>query len=169
MEKGSMDVAGIFARFSYVAFDIGAELRNNLLEEPLLSPLRSSFAAPPIPDLPLARGPQRKHFLQHDALSSVPVPAQSPAFESLSMAGHAPSSSHLTKQVTKKSHLPTPSSGLIPPRLVAVSPAHSNSGVIPAGLAQPPLSPSTSGIVFYILYAPSIFSFKVHSMSGQLL
>ncbi|OVA02522.1 Protein kinase domain [Macleaya cordata] len=132
---------------SYMASDIDAELLNNLVEAPSLSPTHAPFVTPAIPDLPLpvnlphSHRPHRKHFLSHGAPLPALVPAHSPGYGSLTTSGHPPSSSRLSRPLMKRTQVP--SSGVVPHRLVGVAPAH-NAGTIPSGLAQPPFSPRNS-------------------------
>ncbi|KAF8387637.1 hypothetical protein HHK36_026290 [Tetracentron sinense] len=132
---------------SSMAFIVDAELPNYLLETPLVSPTGAPFVTPAIPDLPLPvnpplfHRPHRRHFSPHGAPLPVLMPAQPPDYGPLTTSSHPPSSSRLSKPLMKRSQLPPPSVGLIPPHLSAVAPMHSNAGTIPSGLVQSPLSP----------------------------
>lgn len=127
-----------------VIYITDADLLNNQLEAPLLSPGSAPLDAPAIPDLPLPANlpffhrPRRKHLSPHVA------PAQPPYYDPLITSGHPSTSPHLSKSSMKKFGLPPPSHGLMPPQLVDIAPTHSSAGAIPTALAQPPLSPSIS-------------------------
>ncbi|GFZ04523.1 protein kinase superfamily protein [Actinidia rufa] len=121
-----------------------------LLEANIGSPTRAPLAAPAIPELPLPSNlplthvPVRKHFSAHGVPKFVLPPSPPPNYGPLTTSIHPPSSPHLSKPSMKKSSLVPPSFGLAPPRLADIAPSQHNVGTIPAGLAQPPLSPHTS-------------------------
>ncbi|PSS06060.1 Receptor-like serine/threonine-protein kinase [Actinidia chinensis var. chinensis] len=121
-----------------------------LLEANIGSPTRAPLAAPAIPELPLPSNlplthvPVRKHFSAHGVPKFVLPPSPPPNYGPLTTSIHPPSSPHLSKPSMKKSSLVPPSFGLPPPRLADIAPSQHNVGTIPAGLAQPPLSPHTS-------------------------
>ncbi|PSR85939.1 Receptor-like serine/threonine-protein kinase [Actinidia chinensis var. chinensis] len=121
-----------------------------LLEANIGSPTRAPLAVPAIPglplpaNLPLTHVPVRKHFSAHGVPKFVLPPSPPPNYGPLTTSIHPPSSPHLSKPSMKKSSLVAPSFGLAPPRLADIAPSQHNAGTIPAGLAQPPLSPYTS-------------------------
>ncbi|OVA16785.1 Protein kinase domain [Macleaya cordata] len=132
-----------------MAFNLDAKFPNLLSEELLVSATSAPISTPttsqtPPPNLPLFRRRHHKHFLPRGSPSHTPVPAHPPGYGSLTTSGHPPSNSRLSKPSMKRSHLPAPSNGLLPPRLAAVAPTPSSAGIIPSGLAQPPLSPHIS-------------------------
>ncbi|KAK9281744.1 hypothetical protein L1049_004649 [Liquidambar formosana] len=128
----------------YVIYITDANLPNNQLETPLISPGGAPLAEPTIPDLPLPDNLPLFHRPQWKQISPHVAPARPPYYGPLITSGHPPTSSRLSKPSMKRSGLVPPSSGLTPPRLVGIAPTHSSAGAIPAGLAQPPLSPSIS-------------------------
>lgn len=109
-----------------------AEVPNNRRLTTSESPVGAPQVAPAMPDLPLpanvpqSRGSWRKHFLR---LGS-PVEL-SPT--------HPPLSSHFSEPLMKRSGLPPSFVGF-----KDLAPTQSAIGLLPSGLAQPPLSPSVS-------------------------
>ncbi|KAF4383541.1 hypothetical protein F8388_014041 [Cannabis sativa] len=96
------------------------------------SPVGTPEVAPAMPNLPLpanipeSNGPWRKHFLQ----------LGSPIHLSPS---HPPLTSHFSKPLMKRKELAPSFVGF-----KNIAPTQSDVGVLPSGLAQPPLSPSVS-------------------------
>ncbi|KAF9619807.1 hypothetical protein IFM89_009558 [Coptis chinensis] len=137
--------------FSYMVFSIDAEFPNYLSKASFLAPTGATFSKPVIPSLPLVselplfHRPHRKHFPSYHASPHHLVPALAPDYGSLTTSGHPPSSTRLSKPLMKRSQAAAPSVGFIPPRLVGVAPADSGGGKDSSGLAQPPLSPNSSG------------------------
>lgn len=145
----------------YVIFIVDAEFPRHMpeapLEGPAVTPLSGwshahSGAVPSATDLPLPvtlpffHRPHRKHFPPHRVPTHVLPPAHPPHYGSFMTYGHPPSSSssRLSKPSMQRKQHPAPSSSHLPPRLVGISPMHSNAGGIPSGLAPPPLSPDIS-------------------------
>ncbi|XP_010267980.1 PREDICTED: receptor-like serine/threonine-protein kinase ALE2 [Nelumbo nucifera] len=133
----------------YISFITDAESSNYVLGAPQVSPIGTPFTGPttselPLPaNLPLFHRPYRKP-LPPLAAPAVPVPSPSSDYGSLTTSSNPPSSSRASKPSMKRNQLPAPSADLLPPLLTGVAPEHSNSGKIPSGLAQPPLSPQIS-------------------------
>ncbi|KAJ0113239.1 hypothetical protein Patl1_00869 [Pistacia atlantica] len=129
-----------------VIFITNANSANNLLEVPPVSPTRAPLPAAAIPDLPLPANvpqfhrPRHKHFSLHGAPTVAVAPAHSPFHGPLVTSGHPPTSSSVSKPSMKRSTLVPPSAGL-----ANIAPAQFSNGALPAGLAQPPLSPDSSG------------------------
>ncbi|XP_060217578.1 PTI1-like tyrosine-protein kinase 2 isoform X2 [Lycium barbarum] len=126
-----------------------AELPDKPFEQQPVSLVNKPVEAPGVPDLPLLRNvpafhrQHRKHF-PHGAPWLGLAPAQPPDYGPLVTAAQPPSSSGLSKPSMKKSGLVPPSAGLAPPRSADIAPTQSSPSTLPAGLAQPPLSPHTS-------------------------
>ncbi|KAF4370062.1 hypothetical protein G4B88_028339 [Cannabis sativa] len=105
---------------------------DNLLITSSGSPVGTPEVAPAMPNLPLpanipeSNGPWRKHFLQ----------LGSPIHLSPS---HPPLTSHFSKPLMKRKELAPSFVGF-----KNIAPTQSDVGVLPSGLAQPPLSPSVS-------------------------
>ncbi|XP_040952589.1 probable serine/threonine-protein kinase PIX13 isoform X2 [Gossypium hirsutum] len=114
------------------------------LQVPAQSPTTAAEGAPAVSDLPspsnrpLVHRPSRRHFAPCSAPTLV-APAQSPLHGPLITAGHPPISSRLSKPLMKRSALVHPGMGL-----PNIAPTQISAGPIPAGLAQPPLSPEVS-------------------------
>ncbi|TYI19216.1 hypothetical protein ES332_A07G149800v1 [Gossypium tomentosum] len=114
------------------------------LQVPAQSPTTAAEGAPAVSDLPspsnlpLVHRPSRRHFAPRSAPTLV-APAQSPLRGPLITAGHPPISSRLSKPLMKRSALVPPGMGL-----PNIAPTQISAGPIPAGLAQPPLSPEVS-------------------------
>ncbi|KAJ0052575.1 hypothetical protein Pint_00851 [Pistacia integerrima] len=129
-----------------VIFITNANSANNLPEVRPVSPTRAPLPAPAIPDLPLPANvpqfhrPRHKHFSLHGAPTVAVAPAHSPFHGPLVTSGHPPTSSSVSKPSMKRSTLVPPSAGL-----ANIAPAQFSNGALPAGLAQPPLSPDSSG------------------------
>lgn len=118
--------------FWYLVSITEANVPDNLLITSSGSPIGAPKAAPAMPDLPLpanipqSNRPWQKRFLRLDS------PIQlSPT--------HPPSTSHLSKPLMKRSGMAPSFFGF-----KNIAPTHSDVGVLPSGLAQPPLSPSFS-------------------------
>ncbi|TXG63286.1 hypothetical protein EZV62_010280 [Acer yangbiense] len=128
-----------------LTFITDANLADNILEAPLISPTRAPLVAPAIPDLPLPANlppfhrPRRKRLSPHGAPSLAVAPSRPPFYGPLITASHPPTSSRLSKPSMKRSGLVPPSAGL-----ANISPAQVIHGAIPSGLAQPPLTPESS-------------------------
>ncbi|KAK2968337.1 hypothetical protein RJ640_021726 [Escallonia rubra] len=116
----------------------------------LPAPTATPLSAPAIPDLPLPANlplfhkPNWKHLSPHHAPVLSLAPAETPNYGPLVTSTHPPSSSSLSKPSKSKSGLVPPSAGLARPRLEDTAPTQSAAGTLPAGLAQPPLSPHSS-------------------------
>ncbi|TYI73693.1 hypothetical protein E1A91_D07G147300v1 [Gossypium mustelinum] len=114
------------------------------LQVPAQSPTTAAEGASAVSDLPspsnrpLVHRPSRRHFAPCSAPTLV-APAQSPLHGPLITAGHPPISSRLSKPLMKRSALVHPGMGL-----PNIAPTQISAGPIPAGLAQPPLSPEVS-------------------------
>ncbi|KAB2074237.1 hypothetical protein ES319_A07G140300v1 [Gossypium barbadense] len=114
------------------------------LQVPAQSPTTAAEGAPAVSDLPspsnlpLVHRPSRRHFAPRSA-PTLAAPAQSPLRGPLITAGHPPISSRLSKPLMKRSALVPPGMGL-----PNIAPTQISAGPIPAGLAQPPLSPEVS-------------------------
>ncbi|XWS31834.1 hypothetical protein CRYUN_Cryun23aG0110200 [Craigia yunnanensis] len=121
-----------------------ADFSSNLLNAPAQSPIRAPEGAPavsnlPLPsNLPLIRRPRQRHFSPHSAPTIV-APAQPPLYGPLITASHPPTSSRLSKPLMKRSASVPPGADL-----PNIAPTQISPGAIPAGLAQPPLSPEVS-------------------------
>ncbi|KAJ7977675.1 Kinase family protein [Quillaja saponaria] len=128
----------------YMVFITDADLDNNLLEAPTVSPSRAPLGSvvPDLPlpaKLPLSHRPLRKHMLSQDTSVPTVSPAYPPNYGPLITAGHPPTSSHFSKPLMKRSGLTPPISGF-----KDIAPIQSHDGAIPSALAQPPLSPYVS-------------------------
>ncbi|XP_027177453.1 proline-rich receptor-like protein kinase PERK15 isoform X1 [Coffea eugenioides] len=126
-----------------------ADSRDNPWEAQVLSPVEMPLAPPAMPVLPLPENRPLFHRSRWKNISpfgapvlglapSPPPPHYGPFVTS---HHHPPSSSRLSKSSMKNGGL-NPPSGLSPPRFAQIAPVQS--GALPAGLAQPPLSPHTS-------------------------
>lgn len=126
-----------------VVFFADVSLADNLLKETSVSPSQAPLVAPATPDLPLPANlplfhrSRRKHLLPHGA------PAHPPFFGPLVTSSQPPTSSSLSKPLMKRNALEPPSAGL-----ANISPAQFSTGTIPSGLAEPPLSPDSSGKMY---------------------
>ncbi|KAF5192921.1 Kinase family protein [Thalictrum thalictroides] len=120
---------------SYMPFCIdAADLLNYIAKSSFLVP--KPAIPPQIAALPVMfHTPHRKHFPPHRV-----VPSHTHDYGSLTTSAHSP----LSKPLMKRGLPMAPRLAILPPRLVADAPAHSDAGRIP-GLAQPPLSPNASG------------------------
>ncbi|XXG79088.1 hypothetical protein AAC387_Pa09g0235 [Persea americana] len=144
----------------YVAIYIEAELLSHVKSEtPLVAPVAAPFnewshvhsgAMPSASNLPLPVTlpffhRHQKHFAPHRTPTPMLPPAHPPHYGSFDTSSHPPSSSspRLSKPSMQRKH-PAPISSRLPPKLVGISPLHSNAGSIPSGLTQPPLSPAIS-------------------------
>ncbi|KAL6968643.1 hypothetical protein U1Q18_034441 [Sarracenia purpurea var. burkii] len=131
----------------YILYITGANFPDDLVETNLASPARAPFAASNIPVLQLPTNqprfhkPGRKQLLQYSTPKLVLAPAQPPNYGLLTTSIQDPPSSHLWKSSVKKVHLVP---AVTPPHLADIAPAQSSSATVPAGLAQPPLTPYTS-------------------------
>ncbi|WJZ90476.1 hypothetical protein VitviT2T_009617 [Vitis vinifera] len=127
-----------------------ADLPDNQLEAPLVSPTSAPLATPALPDLPLPSNlplyhrRKQKHPMPSHVPKRVLAPSQPPDYGPLVTSAHPPTSSRLSKPSMKRGGLVSPGTGLVPPHLEDIAPMQSNAGPIPVGLAQPPLSPSDS-------------------------
>ncbi|XP_057966726.1 proline-rich receptor-like protein kinase PERK15 [Malania oleifera] len=131
----------------YAMCIVDAKIVNHQLRTAFLSPA----AAPAISQLPFpANMPpfhrsRRKQLLPHSAPEPVQSPSQPPNYGPEAMFGRSHTSSHLLKpQIKKRSGVVAPSNALVPPNVADIVPTQPTSGIIPSGLAQPPLSPSIS-------------------------
>ncbi|XP_047316647.1 serine/threonine-protein kinase PBS1-like [Impatiens glandulifera] len=124
-----------------------------LLEANLLSPRTTPLTTSSLTDVPLSPSRallhkwHRKIYSPQAAPNLVVPPSQPPNYDPFITAARPPSSSGLSKPSMKKSAVvpPSPSAGTTPHDMTDISPSQSNpSTTIPAGLAQPPLSPHTS-------------------------
>ncbi|KAI9180852.1 hypothetical protein LWI28_008718 [Acer negundo] len=128
-----------------LTFLTDANLADNILKAPLISPTRAPLVAPAIPDLPLPanlppfHSPRRKRLSPHGAPTLAVAPSHPPFYGPLITASHPPASSRLSKPSMKRTALVPPSAGL-----ANISPAQVIHGAIPSGLAQPPLTPESS-------------------------
>ncbi|XVF72754.1 hypothetical protein PTKIN_Ptkin12aG0145800 [Pterospermum kingtungense] len=120
-----------------------ADFPSNLLQAPAQSPTRVPEGAPAVSDLPLPANlpihrPHQRHFSPRGAPTSV-APARPPFYGPLITASHPPTSSRLSKPLMKRS-------ASVPPGvdLPNIAPTQISPGAIPAGLAQPPLTPEVS-------------------------
>ena len=136
-----------------------ADLPDNQLEAPLVSPTSAPLATPALPvlplpsPLPLYHRRKRKHSLLGHVPKPVLAPSQAPDYGPLVTSAHPPTSSRLSKPSMKRGGLAPPGTGLVPPRLADIAPTQSNASTIPVGLAQPPLSPSDSSKIYmYICF-----------------
>lgn len=129
----------------YVISIADADVSNDLLEAPLVSPTSAPLAAPAIPGLPLPADlpqfhkPRHKHFSPRGAPTTALSPAHPPFYGPLVTPGHPPTSSRLSKPLMKRSVLAPPIAGF-----KNIAPTQSGAGALPSGIAQPPLSPSGS-------------------------
>jgi hypothetical protein len=130
----------------YVIYITNADVSNDHLEAPLVSPTSAPLTAPAIPDLPLPADlpmfhkPRHKHFSPRGAPTTALSPAHPPFYGALLTPGHPPTSSRLSKPLMKRSVLAPPIASF-----KNIAPTQSSAGAPPSGLAQPPLSPSVSG------------------------
>lgn len=130
----------------YVISIADADVSNDLLEAPLVSPTSAPLAAPAIPGLPLPADlpqfhkPRHKHFSPRGAPTTALSPAHPPFYGPLVTPGHPPTSSRLSKPLMKRSVLAPPIASF-----KNIAPTQSGAGALPSGIAQPPLSPSGSG------------------------
>lgn len=133
-----------------------ADLPDNQLEAPLVSPTSAPLATPALPDLPLPSNlplyhrRKRKHPMPSHVPKRVLAPSQPPDYGPLVTSAHPPTSSRLSKPSMKRGGLASPGTGLVPPHLEDIAPMQSNAGPIPVGLAQPPLSPSDSSKTYFL-------------------
>ncbi|KAK6239495.1 hypothetical protein QUC31_004964 [Theobroma cacao] len=116
-----------------------ADITRNLLQWPAQSPTRVPESAPAVSDRPLPLNrPRQKHFSPRSAPTLV-APAQPPLYGPLITSSHPPTSSRLSKPLMKRSTSVPPGADL-----PNIAPTQISPGTIPAGLAQPPLSPEVS-------------------------
>ncbi|XP_007051126.2 PREDICTED: proline-rich receptor-like protein kinase PERK3 [Theobroma cacao] len=116
-----------------------ADITRNLLQWPAQSPTRVPESAPAVSDRPLPLNrPHQKHFSPRSAPTLV-APAQPPLYGPLITSSHPPTSSRLSKPLMKRSASVPPGADL-----PNIAPTQISPGTIPAGLAQPPLSPEVS-------------------------
>ncbi|XVF32905.1 hypothetical protein REPUB_Repub17cG0123100 [Reevesia pubescens] len=121
-----------------------ADFSSNLLHAPAQSPTRAPDGAPAVSDiplpsnLPLIHRPRQRHFSPRGAPNLI-APTEPPLYGPLITANHPPTSSHLSKPLMKRS-------ASVPPGvdLPNIAPTQISPGAIPAGLAQPPLTPEVS-------------------------
>ncbi|EOX95284.1 Kinase superfamily protein isoform 2 [Theobroma cacao] len=119
-----------------------ADITRNLLQWPAQSPTRVPESAPAVSDRPLPLNrPRQKHFSPRSAPTLV-APAQPPLYGPLITSSHPPTSSRLSKPLMKRSTSVPPGADL-----PNIAPTQISPGTIPAGLAQPPLSPEVSSPV----------------------
>ncbi|WRX10839.1 Protein kinase domain - like 10 [Theobroma cacao] len=119
-----------------------ADITRNLLQWPAQSPTRVPESAPAVSDRPLPLNrPRQKHFSPRSAPTLV-APAQPPLYGPLITSSHPPTSSRLSKPLMKRSASVPPGADL-----PNIAPTQISPGTIPAGLAQPPLSPEVSSPV----------------------
>lgn len=134
-------------------------LPGKLLEADALATVSTPLTASSIPDLPIRADlpifhkPHWKHAPPYVTPGLELVPAQPPKYGPLVTYAHPPSSSHLSRPSMKKSGVVPPTAGLLPPKFDQIAPTQSSASSIP--LAQPPLSPQTSG-------KNSIFRREIH-------
>lgn len=153
----------------YVIYITDADVSNDLLEAPLVSPTSAPLIAPAIPDLPLPADlplfhkPRHKHFSPRGAPTTALSPAHPPFYGPLVTPGHPPTSSRLSKPMMKRSVLAPPIASF-----KNIAPTQSSAGSLPSGLAQPPLSPSVSGkfcskrtFYFYFYLNPHLFDLSI--------
>ncbi|CAK9152890.1 unnamed protein product [Ilex paraguariensis] len=132
----------------YILSVTDADLPGNPLEAKNISPTSTTLNAPAMPDLPLPANlpsfykPRQKHFSAHVAPKLGIAPAEPPNYGPLVTFAHPPSSSRLSKLLMKKSGSVPPSAGPAPLHSEELAPI--SGATIPAGLAQPPLSPYAS-------------------------
>ena len=130
----------------YVIYITDADVSNDHLEAPFVSPSSAPLTAPAIPDLPLPADlpmfhkPRHKHFSPRGAPTTALSPAHPPFYGALLTPGHPPTSSRLSKPLMKRSVLAPPIASF-----KNIAPTQSSAGAPPSGLAEPPLSPSVSG------------------------
>ncbi|XP_021279497.1 proline-rich receptor-like protein kinase PERK3 [Herrania umbratica] len=116
-----------------------ADFARNLLQLPAQSPTRVPESALAVSDRPLPLNrPRQKHFSPLSAPTLV-APAQPPLYGPLITSSHPPTSSRLSKPLMKRSASVPPGADL-----PNIAPTQISPGTIPAGLAQPPLSPEVS-------------------------
>lgn len=127
-----------------------ANLRDKMLESEAVSPATVLLDAPAMPELPL---PAKLPFFQKphpNHLRPYGAPAQPPNYGHFVIS--APSStSRLSNPSMEKSGSVPASTSLPPPRLAGISPAQPEPSTMPAGLAQPPLSPGISSKIDILL------------------
>ncbi|XP_041022179.1 proline-rich receptor-like protein kinase PERK3 [Juglans microcarpa x Juglans regia] len=125
----------------YVILITDADVPNNLLEAPLVSPTTAS-AIPDLPlpaELPLLHKHQHKHFSPRGAPKIALSPAHAPSYGPLVTSSHPPTSSRLSRPSMKRTALAPPVTSF-----EHIAPMQSGAGAVPSGLAQPPLSPYNS-------------------------
>ena len=138
-----------------------ADFSSNLLNAPAQSPIEapegaSAVSDPPLPsNLPLIHRPRQRHFSPHSAPTIV-APAQPPLYGPLITASHPPTSSRLSKPLMKRSESVPPGADL-----PNIAPTQISPGGIPAGLAQPPLSPEVSSKIFSKSFFHQLYSFSI--------
>ncbi|OMO63999.1 hypothetical protein CCACVL1_22120 [Corchorus capsularis] len=121
-----------------------ADSARKLLQAPAESPARVPEGAPPVSDLPLPSNlplihkPHQRHSSPLSA-PTVLAPGQPPFYGPLITSSHPPTSPRLSKPLMKRS-------ASVPPavELPNIAPTQISPGTIPAGLAEPPLSPEVS-------------------------
>lgn len=134
----------------YILSFTHAHLRANPWEPQTLSPAAMPLTPPAMPQLPLPANlplfysSRRKIISPFAAPSLGLAPTQPPRYGPFLASHHPPLSSRLSKPSMKKGGLVPPSSGFSPPRFAEIAPVQSGASTLPAGLAQPPLSPHTS-------------------------
>ncbi|GLU07254.1 hypothetical protein SLE2022_242180 [Rubroshorea leprosula] len=114
----------------YAIYVTDASLPNSLVKAPTLYTASTPQAAVPINPPQFHRSYQR-HYSPHTV-----APAQPPFYGPLVTSSHPPTSQRLSKPLKKRNALVPPIAGL-----ANIAPTQSGPGAIPAGLAQPPLSP----------------------------
>ncbi|XP_047334716.1 receptor-like serine/threonine-protein kinase ALE2 [Impatiens glandulifera] len=136
----------------YLLHIAASDLPVKLLEANLESPTTTLLTYSASTDVHLSpkrllfHKPRLRSYSPEAAPSTVITPSQPPNYGPFVTSGHPPSSSRLSKPSMKKSALmpPTHSTGITLPGVADISPSQSNlSTSIPAGLAQPPLTPHT--------------------------
>ncbi|GKV40514.1 hypothetical protein SLEP1_g48148 [Rubroshorea leprosula] len=124
----------------YAIYVTDASLANNLVDTATPYPAGTPQAAAAVPDIPLPVNPPRLHRSKHRHYPPHALaPAHPPSYGPLITSSHPPTSPHLSKPLKKRSALVPSSAGL-----ANIAPSRSGSGALPAGLAQPPLSPDAS-------------------------
>ncbi|KAL3517361.1 hypothetical protein ACH5RR_019950 [Cinchona calisaya] len=132
--------------FYYILSVTYAHLHVNPRERLTPSPHPLPLPPPAMPELPLPATLPLFHRSPHNNISPFGPPrlglppTQPPHFRPFVTSSHPPSTSRLSKPSMNKGGL----SGLSPPRFAEIAPAQSGASTLPAGLAQPPLSPHTS-------------------------
>lgn len=115
-----------------------ANLRDKMSEREALSPANVLLDAPAMPELPLPANLPLFHRPHRNHLSPYGAPAQPPIYGHF-VISTPPASSRLSKPSMKKNG-PVPASTSLP----EIAPTQSEPSTMPAGLAQPPLSPGLS-------------------------